>query len=167
MADVALSDEHFTSLLLRVAQMHNIEHIKPLQHICLKYLIHRRDVLACLPTGFGKSLIYQAWPTVCSLLSEDYPAKWTKDPIVLVVSPLVSIMEEQVKMLKEQGISAAYAGQDPATDEAIATGQVSIVYGSPETLVGNAKWRSILQNDFFRRRLVGLAVDEVHTVVQW
>ena len=59
------------------------------------------------------------------------------------------------------------AGQDPATDEAIATGQVSIVYGSPETLVGNAKWRNILQNDVFRRRLVGLAVDEVHTVVQW
>ena len=167
MAEAALSDEVFRRVISRVAQLHNIERIKPLQHICLKYLIHRRDVLACLPTGFGKSLIYQAWPTVCSLLSEDFPEKWTKDPIVLVVSPLVSIMEEQVKMLTKRGISAAYAGQDPATDEAIATGQVSIVYGSPETLVGNAKWRNILQNDVFRQRLVGLAVDEVHTVVQW
>ena len=64
MADVALSDEVLMSVLLKVAQLHKIEQIKPLQHICLKYLINRRDVLACLPTGFGKSLIYQAWPYV-------------------------------------------------------------------------------------------------------
>lgn len=120
--------------------------------------------MACLPTEFGGSLIYQAWPTVCSLLSEDFPETWTKDPIVFVVSPVVSIMEEQVKMLTEREISAAYAGHDPVTDEAIATGHVSIVFGLP--VVGNLKWRNILKNDVFRRRLVGVAVDEVHTVVQ-
>ena len=58
MADVAYSEEVLTNVLLKAAQLHNIEKMKPLQHICLKHLIQRQDILACLPTGFGKSLIY-------------------------------------------------------------------------------------------------------------
>ena len=164
---LSVDKELFSTVLTRVARLHKIEQVKPLQHISLKYLIDQRDVLACLPTGFGKSLIYQAWPSVCSLLSEAFPERWTKDAIVLVISPLVSIMEEQVKMLTDKGISAAYAGQNDSTDADIAAGKVSIVYGSPETFVGQNKWRKILQDDVFRQRLVGLAVDEVHTVVEW
>ena len=51
-----LSEEVFAAVLLRAAEIH-IEEVKPLQHVCLKYLINRRDVLGCLPTGFGKYLI--------------------------------------------------------------------------------------------------------------
>uniref|UniRef100_A0A8C5AGZ1 DNA 3'-5' helicase n=1 Tax=Gadus morhua TaxID=8049 RepID=A0A8C5AGZ1_GADMO len=81
--------------------------------------------------------------------------------IVLVVRPLVAIMEDQVRTLQSKGIAAAVCGKDPETDEKIAAGHYSIVYGSAETLVGDDKWRAILQKDVFRVRLVGIAVDEV------
>ncbi len=49
----------------------------------------------------------------------------------------------------------------------IAAGRFSLVFGSPELLVGVKKWRDMLQTDVYRECLIGMAVDEVHTVVQW
>ncbi|RXN19558.1 mediator of RNA polymerase II transcription subunit 34-like protein [Labeo rohita] len=76
-------------------------------------------------------------------------------------------MEDQVKYLTEKGISAAFAGKHETTDADIAAGRFSIVFGSPELLVGVKKWRDMLQTDVYRERLIGMAVDEVHTIVLW
>ncbi len=80
--------------------------------------------------------------------------------MVLVLSALLAIIEVQVKTLQSRGVAAAYAGQDPDTDDKIAAGQYSIVYGSPETFVGKDRWRAILQMTTFRDHLVGTAVDK-------
>ena len=160
-------EEDFNLAILQACEIHGVDVLKDLQRVCLDTLVSKTDVLACLPTGFGKSLIFQAWPTVCSLLSTKYPSKWPKDAMVLIVCPLESIMEDQVKLLNEKGLSAARAGENTVTDEKICNGEYSFVYGSPETFVGNAFWRKALQSPLFRDRLIGLAVDEVHTVVQW
>ncbi len=91
----------------KVCEVHGIDFLKDVQEFCLRYLVEsKRDILTCFPTGFGKSIIFQAWPTLCQHL-EGFPA----DPILLVVCPLISLMEDQVKCLTEKGISAAYAGK--------------------------------------------------------
>ncbi len=60
----------FDSVLANVCSVHNIDAIKDLQQPCLKLLTQdKKVVLACLPTGYRKSLIYQAWPTICDLMS--------------------------------------------------------------------------------------------------
>ena len=87
--------------------------------------------------------------------------------IVIVISPLISIMEEQTTHLMSKGIRAAYVGKDEQTDQAIKDGKFNIVFGSPESLVSSQSWRCVLQSPLYRQRLVGIAVDEVHTVVNW
>ena len=52
--DVTVDEELFSSVLTRVSQLHNFEQLKPLQHICLKYLIDRRRRRVVLLPGFGK-----------------------------------------------------------------------------------------------------------------
>ena len=46
-----------------------VENCKELQKICLQHLLRKKDVLACFPTGYSKSCMYQAWPIVCSELA--------------------------------------------------------------------------------------------------
>ena len=66
-------------------------------------VLKRRDVLAVLPTGFGKSLIYQALPGVFDFMTGNY----TKDrAIILVVSPLNALMRDQISKLNEKGVTS-------------------------------------------------------------
>ena len=72
--------------------------LKPLQVKCFEYLLNGYDVIAVLPTGFGKSLLFQ-------LLPYFLPVKADKN-VVIVVCPLNSIIEDQLKVLGERGITA-------------------------------------------------------------
>ncbi|XP_057297603.1 ATP-dependent DNA helicase RecQ-like [Hydractinia symbiolongicarpus] len=73
--------------------------LKPEQVICLEALLKGNDVVAVLPTGFGKSIIFY-------LLADLFPVKNEKN-IVLVISPLTSIRNDQVKYLNGIGFCAA------------------------------------------------------------
>ena len=118
-------------------------------------LLAGRSVLAVLPTGAGKSLCYQ----VPALLAGG---------LTLVVSPLISLMQDQVGALRRRGIAAAYlnsqldADQRRSVEQAVLAGQVALLYCAPERLKSLA------------RMLVGagvsvslLAVDEAHCIVEW
>ena len=72
--------------------------LKPLQVKFFEHALKGLDEIAVLPTGFGKSLLFQ-------LLPDFLPVKGEKN-IVLVVCPLNSIIEDQLKVLEERGISA-------------------------------------------------------------
>lgn len=118
-------------------------------------LLSGRDALAIMPTGAGKSLCYQ----VPALLL---------DGVALVVSPLISLMKDQVNALTAQGVRAAYLNSslnDAQFDKALhnmANEMYKIVYIAPERLKSS---RFIRAAKSIRIPLV--AVDEAHCVSQW
>lgn len=120
-------------------------------------LLAGRSVLAVLPTGAGKSLCYQ----VPALLAAD-------KGVTLVVSPLISLMQDQVGALRRRGIAAAYlnsqldAEQRRAVEHAVLAGQVALLYCAPERLASLAR---LLVNAAVPVAL--LAVDEAHCIVEW
>lgn len=114
-----------------------------------------RDALAIMPTGAGKSLCYQV------------PALMM-DGITLVISPLISLMKDQVNSLTAQGVKAAYLNRsltDSQYDKALsnlAQGMYKIVYVAPERLT-SGRFVRVCQ----ALHISLIAVDEAHCVSQW
>ena len=118
-------------------------------------LLAGRNVLAVLPTGAGKSLCYQ----VPALLG---------DGLTLVVSPLISLMQDQVGALRRRGIAAAYvnsqldAGQRRVILDAATTGRLALLYCAPERLGSLTRRLSAAGT-----RVALLAIDEAHCITEW
>jgi len=140
----AVLAEHFGHPRFRV---HQLQVLGP--------LLAGRSVLAVLPTGAGKSLCYQ----VPALLAGG---------LTLVVSPLISLMQDQVGALRRRRIAAAYlnsqldAEQRRAVEHALLAGQVALLYCAPERLASLVR---LLGDASVRVSL--LAVDEAHCIVEW
>ena len=114
-----------------------------------------RDVLAIMPTGAGKSICYQVPALMLS-------------GITIVVSPLISLMQDQVKALNEAGIHAAYInsslteGQINKALSLAAGGQYKIIYVAPERLETYGFLEFSRQADISM-----VTVDEAHCISQW
>ena len=131
------------------------ETFRPGQEALIDGLLAGRDALGIMPTGGGKSLCYQI-PAILG----DGPA--------LVVSPLISLMKDQVMALKGQGVAAAYLNsslnlrQQDLVLERWVRGDYRILYVAPERLSVPGFLETMT------RRLPGLvAVDEAHCISQW
>ena len=125
-------------------------------------VVDNRDVLVNLPTGFGKSLVYQVLPLVF-----DHVTKHTGHNVV-VVSPIVSLMDDQVKNLTSLGVSAISISSQSELDVLkVENGEYSLVFGSPEAWLKNDRWRNMLNNDIYSSKLCAVAVDEAHVLRQW
>ena len=113
------------------------------------------DAVVLMPTGGGKSLIYQIPALV-------------RPGTGLVVSPLIALMHDQVDALVANGVRAAYlnstqaAPQRAAVERAYLAGELDLIYVAPERL-SSASTRSLLQ----RGTLSVIAIDEAHCVSQW
>lgn len=118
-------------------------------------LLAGSDVLAVLPTGAGKSLCYQ----VPALLAGG---------LTLVVSPLISLMQDQVGALRRRGVAAAYvsssldAAERRAVLNAAVAGELTMLYCAPERL--DSLVRRLARAG---RRVSLLAIDEAHCIVEW
>jgi ATP-dependent DNA helicase RecQ len=125
------------------------------QHQIINSVLDGKDTLAIMPTGGGKSLCYQI------------PALYS-DGITLVISPLISLMQDQVMNLKEIGVKAVFLNSSLSyqemhkTKDKILKGKVKLVYVSPEGIL------SPHLMEFFEKLEVSLiAIDEAHCVSQW
>ncbi len=125
------------------------------QRVVIDAILQGRDVLAVMPTGAGKSVCYQI------------PAMLLPG-ITIVISPLISLMKDQVEALHQVGIPAAYINSSISSEELYQTMQMAqqgtyrILYVAPERLMNN----SFLQ--FANRVQISMvAVDEAHCVSQW
>jgi ATP-dependent DNA helicase RecQ len=127
----------------------------PLQAKAMASAMSDRDSVVVLPTGGGKSLCFQA-PAVC------------REGLALVVSPLISLMKDQVDALRACGVPAAAinstltAGERRNVADQIRRGDLKLVYVAPERLLAE---RTL---DFFRQQQLSLiAIDEAHCISQW
>ena len=143
---------------------------RPLQREAMHAILAARDSVVVLPTGGGKSVCFQAPALI------DPPAPGLSDPparrgLALVVSPLISLMKDQVDGLRVDGVAAAYLNSTLLPDErdavlaSVRKDRCRLLYVSPERLVGDG-------SEHFRRTLqqVGLrfiAIDEAHCISQW
>ena len=124
----------------------------------------KSDVFVNLPTGFGKSVVFQALPIVYS-----YVEPTREKNIVIFVLPLVNLMKDQVSRLTSLGISAVSLS-DICSDEemrSVEKGSYSIVYGSPESWLGDTRWRKMLSSDVCKSSVRAVAVDEAHVICHW
>ena len=133
----------------------------------IKAFCNGSNVFFNAPTGYGKSIVYQCLPWVFDMLQEQTIGFST----LIVVTPLQSLMEDQCNRMKEIGISSIALYSENASDEAtlkdVREGIYSLVFASPECLLGKKTWRSILCSDEFRDHCIGIAIDEAHIIGQW
>ena len=138
--------------------------LKPVQEEALLHFVKREDVFAVLPTGCGKSLIFQLVPKVCECL-HDQGFQYPKAAILVVICPLSALIDSHIQELKDHGISACSLTDQDILVEDVA--KHSIVFTSPELIVREEKWRKVLQSKPFQDRLFGLVTDEAHVVPKW
>ena len=141
-----------------------IQNLKPVQEEALFKFIQRNDVFSVLPTGCGKSLIFQLVPIVCSYL-HDQGFKYPKNATLVVVCPLSALIESHIQELADHGIAACSLGDAGLLDDDIP--KHSIVFTSPELIVREEKWRKLLQSKEVQENLFGLVTDEAHVVPKW
>ena len=142
-------------LLETLKKYWNYDSFRPMQREAIESVMTRRDTLVLMPTGGGKSIIYQL-PTLVS------------EGLCIVVTPLIALMKDQVDRLRRMGIPAVaiHSGLssrqiDIALDNCV-YGDVKFLYVAPERL----------SSEMFRLRVDRmnvsiLAVDEAHCISQW
>ncbi|WP_447766750.1 RecQ family ATP-dependent DNA helicase [Sphingobacterium faecium] len=128
---------------------------RPLQEEIIQSVLEKRDTLALLPTGGGKSICFQI------------PAMMLPG-ICIVVTPLIALMKDQVQHLKDIGIQAVaiYSGLKPREVDIILDncifGQIKFLYLSPERL-----YSELVQERIKHMPVNLFAIDEAHCISQW
>ncbi|KAK3107439.1 hypothetical protein FSP39_014645 [Pinctada imbricata] len=131
----------------------------------IEAILEKRDVLAVLPTGYGKSLPYQMYVPLRRKLSGDDYRKQSgmhdklNEPKVSVCSPLLALMGDQVNKLN--GVpEIRHITND---DDKLRNGQFDYMFGSPELFVGSNKWREMIRESAIDL----IVIDEFHTIATW
>ena len=150
--------------------------LKSKQRVALEALVRdKRDLLVILPTGYGKSLIYQLLPDMFNVIHGKV------NSAVLVVSPLTAIMKEQKERLKTTGITATivrHKDESRKENNAVCCEEkdfemdsdfenASVLFAHPEVLTTSKGFREILLSDKFQESIVCVVADEAHCIVDW
>ena len=131
------------------------DEFRPLQKESINCVLDGRDSLTVLPTGGGKSLCFQV-PALC------------REGLAVVVSPLISLMKDQVDALQACGVSAAFVNSTQSPDEKrqvaeqIRRGDLKLLYVAPERLL-SGKTLDFLMNS----NVSFFAIDEAHCISNW
>ncbi|MGL5989874.1 DNA helicase RecQ [Cetobacterium sp.] len=125
------------------------------QEDIIRNILERKNTLALMPTGGGKSICYQ----IPALMFEG---------LTIVISPLISLMKDQVDALKLNGIPATFINSSLSNNEceiiydSLSKGEYKIIYVAPERLQ-NSRFLAVIKKIVISQ----LAVDEAHCISQW
>ncbi|MGH8528285.1 MAG: DNA helicase RecQ [Nevskiales bacterium] len=133
---------------------------RPGQEAVVRDALAGRDLLAVMPTGGGKSLCFQL-PAVL------------QPGVMIVVSPLIALMQDQVRLLADMGIAASFlnsslsAREVAERTESLLSGEVKLLYVAPERLLMPGFLDGLLPKLKAAVGLSGFTVDEAHCVSEW
>lgn len=149
----------FTSLEAALKHFFGYDSFRPGQKEIIEAALDNRDSLIIMPTGGGKSLCFQ----LPALL---------KPGLMVVVSPLIALMQDQVDSLQDNGIGATFLNSTlnyeavRARQEEILQGKIKLLYVAPERLLSN-NFSSFLDRIVTQLGISSFAIDEAHCVSEW
>ncbi|NKF23258.1 DNA helicase RecQ [Solimonas marina] len=136
------------------------DHFRPGQEAVVRDALAGRDLLAIMPTGGGKSLCFQ----LPALL---------KPGVMIVVSPLIALMQDQVRLLGEMGIAATFlnstlsGAEASARSAALLRGDYKLLYLAPERLMLPEFREGLLMRLMASPGVSAITIDEAHCVSEW
>ena len=164
------------------------------QYKVLEAVLSGRDIIAILPTGYGKSVIFHLLPYLFDYISElnQSPQK----SIILVVTPLNALVDDQLKILTHRGISSAVlkskkrvsgADEDQECQDSdtvdnenshgltndsetlgnLKEGKCRIIFSHPEAFISCKEGRMLLLSKVYQERVMACVIDEAHLVEEW
>ena len=160
--------------------------LKVKQVICLEALYLRKDVVAVLPTGYGKSLVFHVLPRLLKERDAICTSTGTTSckSVVLVVSPLNALMYDQISSLRDKGVQAVILGvneteSDENDDSPVLTSQwegtreqiiqagYEIVFSHPEAFLSCEDGLKVLQSTCYLSAVKAVIIDEAHCILEW
>ena len=178
--------------------------LKPKQVLCMESLYLKKDLMCVLPTGYGKSLIFHLLPmflfakyNLGNDVFEILRRAWRSskeistaeiNSIIIVVSPLNSLMNDQITRLRESsGIQASVIDvkkltRDEDDDDDVFNvdidfricekrklrdGRYQIVFSHPEALISSKYGRELLLSQTYHENVMAIVIDEAHCIVDW
>lgn len=160
MNDAPTADLSSAALAVELKQRFGFDSFRPGQEAIVRDILRGRDVLAIMPTGGGKSLCFQLpallQPGVC-----------------IVVSPLIALMQDQVRLLQDNGIDATFINSSLDRAEMarrfarLERGELKLLYVAPERLMQAEFQGEVLPRLQAAHGISSLVVDEAHCVSEW
>ena len=137
----------------------------------VRQLFDGKDLVAVLRTGYGKSLIFQLLVFMDQRRQQKLHASVaTRTQIsLLVISPLTSIIQDQINEVSSMGLSACSLVEKLDDLDSIRSGKYLLVYASPEAATTMKEFLELLKDrsSAFSQNIVGCVVDESHTLETW
>jgi ATP-dependent DNA helicase RecQ len=172
------------ALLAVLHRVWGFSDFRPLQREAMHAILAARDSVVVLPTGGGKSLCFQAPAIVEDVAYSGHvpqggghdrrapdDGRHDRQGVAVVISPLISLMKDQVDGLRADGVAAAYLNSTlgiEARDEVIASVRADrcrLLYVSPERIVGEGS--QALRRTLQQAAVRFIAIDEAHCISQW
>lgn len=156
--------------------------LKPKQVKCLEAIYSERDLVAVLPTGYGKSLIFHLLPSLLSERNKQRPSPSTVSPVIVVVSPLNSLIQDQLRRLmlcnKSAAILKVKRNEDVSDDSTLdlcegadaallKEAKYQIIFAHPEACLSCKEGREMLQSEPYQRAVQAIVIDEAHCILEW
>ena len=156
MIDLTVQPQMKTKIILHLLKTtFGFDSFRPLQEKCILTVLDKKDTMLIMPTGGGKSLCYQ----IPSLIF---------DGLTVVISPLISLMKDQVTQLKELGVEAEVINSTLSPEEyntnkgLVKSGRTKLLFVAPETL-----FKQDILEMLDQCKVDCITIDEAHCISEW